>query len=170
MSGPVGIDRRIGTFSCKAAMVNWIQPMEVTLNTVWLLVAVGAFLFWRPEKSRGKPSHRALGRCLTMVSLGVALLLLFPVISFTDDLHAEQAAMEDSSRSVTKARNMMQGCLRAGRTQLVAAVPHPPYSADPLHFLFGSDLAAAPRILALSLNSPHEGRAPPSHVLAICTG
>ena len=64
--------------------------MEVLLNTIWLLVAIGAFLFWRPERYRGTPTARDHDRSFGILALACALVLLFPVISLTDDLHAEQ--------------------------------------------------------------------------------
>ena len=129
-----------------------MQPMEVLLNTIWLLVAIGAFLLWRPERSRkARPSPRPRQTLSQFLALACALVLLFPVISLTDDLHAEQAAMEDSSRSVMKARNMVQGCLRAGGSSFMAAVTHAPYSAAALHLFSGSVvLVETPRSLPYS--------------------
>ena len=138
--------------------------MEVLLNATWLLVAVEAFLFWRPAKFKGTPTDRGQGAFFGIVALACALVLLFPVISLTDDLHAEQAAMEDSSRSVMKARNRVQGCLRAGRSLFLAAVTHAPYSAAPLHLFLGTVVLVETRVLCLTLISTHEGRSPPSNV------
>src|SRR5208337_1532605 len=130
-------------------MKDLIQLMEVVLNAVWLLAAIGAFLFWRPERYRGAPADRTQGRSLGILALACALVLLFPVISVTDDLHAEQAAMEDSSRSVMKARNIVQGCLRAGSSSFRVAVTHAPYSTAALHLLWGSVVAVETPVLCL---------------------
>jgi hypothetical protein len=89
--------------------------MEVLLNTIWLLVAIGAVLFWHAPGQEGTAAPRDHSQSCRVVALACVLILLVPVISVTDDLHQEQAVMEDSSRSVMKARNMVQGCLRAGR-------------------------------------------------------
>jgi len=145
-------------------MADLIQPMEVLLNTFWLLIAVGAFLFWRPEKQRGVRAGRHYGRSLAMVALACALVLLFPVISLTDDLHAEQAAMEDSSRSVMKARQMMQACLHAGKSHSMPAVDGAAYSAAALHRFPGAAVFFETRVPCRPPLSAHEGRSPPSHV------
>jgi hypothetical protein len=145
-------------------MVDFIHVMEVLFNAMWLLVAIGAFLFWRPERFRHCSAERADSRFLGILALACALVLLFPVISLTDDLHAEQAPMEDSSRSIIKARNMVQGCLRASRSPIVATIATAPYSADALHVFFGSVLMIRTRVLCLTLTCPHEGRSPPPNV------
>jgi hypothetical protein len=137
--------------------------MEVLLNTIWLLVAIGAFLFWRPEIDTWRPTPRDHKTSFGIAALACALVLLFPVISLTDDLHAEQITMEDSSRAVMKARALAQGCLRAGRTAVTAAVTIAPYSADALHLFFGSVLRFEKCVFCPTLISPHECRAPPSN-------
>jgi len=138
--------------------------MEVVLNTFWLLVAIGAFLFWRPEKPRGGHAGRHYSRSLATVALGCALVLLFPVISLTDDLHAEQAAMEDSSRSVMKARQMVQACLHAGKSPFIPAVDGAACSAAALRRFPGAAVLFETRVLCRHPLSAHEGRSPPSQV------
>jgi len=137
--------------------------MELLLNTIWLLVAIEAFLFWRPARYKGTPTVRDHNNSFGILALACALVLLFPVISLTDDLHAEQAAMEDSSRTVMKARNLLHGCLRGGRSPFLATVTTAPYTATSLHMFFGSVVLIETRFLCLTLISPREGRAPPSN-------
>jgi hypothetical protein len=71
--------------------------MELLLNLAWLLLALPAYWLWR----RGSETRLARGvtslQCL--LALGCVLVLLFPVISASDDLHAMRAEMEDSSLS-----------------------------------------------------------------------
>lgn len=71
--------------------------MELLLNLVWVLLALPAYWLWR----RGVLARQ--GRCVTslqcLLSLGCALVLLFPVISASDDLHAMRAEMEESATS-----------------------------------------------------------------------
>jgi hypothetical protein len=66
--------------------------MELFLNLAWLLLALPAYWLWR----RGTRRFSSL-QCL--LALGCVLVLLFPVISASDDLHAMRAEMEDSSIS-----------------------------------------------------------------------
>jgi len=138
--------------------------MEVLLNAIWLLVAMGTFVFWCPRRRRGTRSDREHDLSFVMLALAVALVLLFPVISLTDDLHAEQAAMEDSSRSVMKARHMVQACLRAGTSSLMAVVSHAPFSAATPYLFSGLVVPVETCLLCLTLVSTHEGRAPPAKV------
>ncbi|MGO8795211.1 MAG: hypothetical protein ACLQLC_10340 [Candidatus Sulfotelmatobacter sp.] len=69
--------------------------MELFLNLAWVLLALPAYWLWQ----RNAEAHR--GRRLTpwqcLLALGCALVLLFPVISASDDLHAMRAEMEDSA-------------------------------------------------------------------------
>ena len=137
--------------------------MEVLLNIIWVLVAMGAFFFWQAqvEGAAKRCEHNTRYRLL---ALTIALVLLFPVISLTDDLHAAQAAMEESSRSVMKVRNMLRGCLHAGGTASTAAVPHFPYSATGRCSFSGTVLSVETRVLSLTLVRIHEGRSPPFQV------
>jgi hypothetical protein len=83
--------------------------MELFLNLCWLSLVVPAYLLWRERlavagEGRGKD---LVARPLVFIcTLGCAFVLLFPVISASDDLHAMRAEMEESSpgkRSVSQA-------------------------------------------------------------------
>jgi hypothetical protein len=70
--------------------------MELLLNLVWLTLALPAIWIWRHEPasvghSRG---HSRLGSSLILMCV---LVLLFPVVSATDDLHPMRTEMEESS-------------------------------------------------------------------------
>jgi hypothetical protein len=68
--------------------------MELLLNLVWLtfaLLALGSR--WQARSER----HR--DRLTPLVVLSCVLILLFPVISVTDDLHPIRPEMEESSVS-----------------------------------------------------------------------
>jgi hypothetical protein len=64
--------------------------MELLLNLLWVLLALPAYWLWRRSAQRFSSLQ-----CL--LALGCVLVLLFPVISASDDLHAMRAEMEDSS-------------------------------------------------------------------------
>jgi hypothetical protein len=73
--------------------------MELFLNLCWLSLLVPAYLLWRRRISA---PHRRLDRTTAstlafVCVLGCTLVLLFPVISASDDLHAMRAEMEESS-------------------------------------------------------------------------
>jgi len=71
--------------------------MELLLNIAWLLLAVPGYWLWRHG------ADTRLARRVTslqfLLALGCVLVLLFPVISATDDLHAMRTEMEESATS-----------------------------------------------------------------------
>ena len=69
--------------------------MELLLNLVWLLLALPAYWLWRREA--GARPGRGITSLQCLLALGCVLVLLFPVISASDDLHAMRAEMEESS-------------------------------------------------------------------------
>src|SRR5215469_13980099 len=71
--------------------------MELLLNLLWLLLVMPAFWLWR--YSRTAPLRRAASPLHCLLALGCLLVILFPVISATDDLHAMRAEMEESPTS-----------------------------------------------------------------------
>jgi len=138
--------------------------MEVFLNAIWLLVAIGAYLFWWTDEEDGALERREYNSRYRVLALACGLILLFPVISLTDDLHAEQAAMEDSSRSIMKARHLALGCLRASRTPFMPVVSDAPDSAASLRFFLAAIVLVETPVLCLTLISAHEGRSPPCKI------
>jgi hypothetical protein len=76
--------------------------MELLLNLAWLLLALPACWLWRSSRS-GRGCHRSTSlQCL--LALAAALVMLFPVVSATDDLHAMRAEMEESPASKRSVR------------------------------------------------------------------
>lgn len=68
--------------------------MELLLNLVWLLLALPAYCLWRGTRPAYAGRRATSLQCL--LTLGCMLVILFPVISATDDLHVMQAEMEES--------------------------------------------------------------------------
>jgi hypothetical protein len=66
--------------------------MEVLLNSIWLLVAMGAFLFWQAEGEEGTARRREHHRRFRLLALACALILLFPVMWNYQTDGAKQAA------------------------------------------------------------------------------
>lgn len=74
--------------------------LELLLNLVWVLVVAASLFLWRRLLSANEScSHRPL---TALVALVCILVLLFPVISATDDLHVAEFAIEDSGRKVLR--------------------------------------------------------------------
>jgi hypothetical protein len=63
--------------------------MELVLNLAWVLLAASMFGLWLRHSPRAAGDRR-----MQLVALAVLLLILFPVISVTDDLQAIQNAAE----------------------------------------------------------------------------
>jgi hypothetical protein len=68
--------------------------MELTLNLLWLLVGTGAFtalrIHWRKH-------DRCVPWCVAALALFCVVVLLFPVISASDDMQASSQMAEESS-------------------------------------------------------------------------
>jgi hypothetical protein len=69
--------------------------MEFFLNLCWFALLLPAYVLWRRRVS-SQPWTRA--SFVIVCTLGCALVLLFPVVSASDDLHAVGQAMEESER------------------------------------------------------------------------
>jgi hypothetical protein len=72
--------------------------MELLLNLLWLTLALPAIWMWRHQSVCAKDRPR-FHRIRPLVLFGCVLMLLFPVVSATDDLHAMRQEMEESSSS-----------------------------------------------------------------------
>ncbi|HEX8926695.1 MAG TPA: hypothetical protein VF786_12930 [Terriglobales bacterium] len=132
--------------------------MELLLNLVWVLIA-GTALSWH-LRSAPKDRKQFL---LALGALCCALLLLFPTISVSDDLHVQAIVTEDSSPT----------------KRLASAITHAaPVYQIAIFFVFSALVAAlfrtvcfvrtttpAPYLSAL-LDRPVLGRAPPALSLA----
>jgi len=72
--------------------------MELVLNLFWLTLALPAIWMWRHESVCAKDCRR-FDRIRPCVLFGCVLMLLFPVVSATDDLCAMRQEIEESSPS-----------------------------------------------------------------------
>ena len=68
--------------------------MELALNLLWLMLGVPAIWMWRHESVCAKDC-RCFGGIRSFVLFGCVLMLLFPVISATDDLNAMRQEIRD---------------------------------------------------------------------------
>ncbi|MGA7292132.1 MAG: hypothetical protein WBW53_10855 [Terriglobales bacterium] len=81
--------------------------MELFLNLCWLSLLLPAYLLWRQRAAstcsrssiQGAKQGPAASPLIFLGILGCILVLLFPVISATDDLHAMRPEMEESERA-----------------------------------------------------------------------
>ena len=107
--------------------------MELTLNLVWVCVAVAAIL---AQIATLCGSGASLGRPASyvrkLIAMGCALVILFFVISMTDDLHNQQVLVEDrksSRNAAVMATTANLATLRTVPTQLLLFFPPPMVSA-----------------------------------------
>ena len=69
--------------------------MELGLNSLWLVfccAALGRWGWWNPHRQN---LRREWGKLTIIAPLAVALVLLFPAISISDDLHGLKVPMEE---------------------------------------------------------------------------
>ncbi|HEY1659517.1 MAG TPA: hypothetical protein VGG14_14280 [Candidatus Sulfotelmatobacter sp.] len=130
--------------------------MELLLNLAWLLLVLPGYWLWRRSTYSRHTNSR---QCL--LALGCAFVLLFPVISATDDLHAMRGEMEDplsckrvvrpTGEKHTTGVNRLQGA--AGLVLGALALPA----------LEGRELQVPSSISSNAILVPvrHAGRAPP---------
>ena len=72
------------------------RPMELVLNLFWVAIALAAFcaLLRRRRAASQVPYAKAL------LALACVLVLLFPVVSASDDLHPAQAVLEEATKRI----------------------------------------------------------------------
>jgi len=140
--------------------------MELLLNLAWLLLALPAYWLWRV--SRRAPLQCNFSALQSLLALGCVLVILFPVISATDDLCAMRAEVEESPAS-------KRGIRHAGNDK--PSVWNARLQAPPA--LLAAFKSFAPNVewVDLQLSSPsllpaepvalRSGRAPPASSLAL---
>jgi hypothetical protein len=130
--------------------------MELFLNLFWLSLLVPAFLLWR-QRTSSDVSHRHV---VLICVLGCILLLLFPVISATDDLHPMRPEMKESERSFRHASNNTRTLHVPARS----SYPLLPRSTSVTVAFdqIGSVIPLQPRTFSTFYASARSGRAPPS--------
>jgi hypothetical protein len=138
--------------------------MELLLNLAWILLALPAYWLWR--RDAGARLARRVTSLQCLLALGCVLVLLFPVISASDDLHAMRAEMEESSTSKRAVRqagsdknsawvNRLQGPPMAVASALWTVAPQ-------VRLLEVSVACLSPAARPCLV---HAGRAPPSSLL-----
>lgn len=103
--------------------------MELLLNVAWVLMVLPAYWLWR-KRAPHDPREAAFTAVQCLMALGCVLILLFPVISATDDLHAMRCEIEEPgvNKRAVKAGND-KGSASVSRPQA------PPAMAVDMHWL-----------------------------------
>jgi hypothetical protein len=118
--------------------------MELALNLAWVCVTLSGFALLKSSLSRASGcSARQPSRWQKIMAMSCALIILFFVISMTDDLHDQQMAVEESrSLQVT-----------AEKASPLRASPHPVVTPSFLLFF-------APARYCFSLSAAEKLRRP----------
>jgi hypothetical protein len=144
--------------------------MELVLNLVWLTLALPAFWLWR-RKSVFAQGHGRFDRVRPFLLLGCVLMLLFPVVSATDDLHAMRQEMEESSpskRVVKQAINDKSTARLSNGGALPAVIS--PVALGPGDEACGLVLPVSVFLPQQSQFNDRASRAPPFSLLSTCVG
>jgi hypothetical protein len=134
---------------------------ELLLNVAWVLLALPAYWLWRR-----RADVRGIGALQCLLALGCVLVLLFPVISATDDLHAMRAEMEDSAVSKRTVRQAGSDRNTAWSNRMQA----PPAAMASADWLAVPEVGRM-EVLMVRVSPPagpgvlHAGRAPPLSLL-----
>ena len=140
--------------------------MELLLNVVWLMLVVPGIWLWRREPVSRR--SRRLYSVHSVLSLGCILMLLFPVMSLTDDLHAmrqeEESSSSPSKRTVRQAAGDKVPCwlssFGSARPELIS-----PSSFRPSNEVCGQVLTQRILLPVQGRLGTRAGRAPPLSLL-----
>jgi hypothetical protein len=134
--------------------------VELLLNLAWLLLALPAFWLWSISRSDRASRNFSAAQCLLV--LGCVLVMLFPVVSATDDLCAMRAEIEESpagKRGIRQAGNDKPSAWHS-RLQIFPAQVSPSTSLA-LNVEWAELRSGSPRPLAEKPLTLRPGRAPP---------
>jgi hypothetical protein len=133
--------------------------LELLLNLLWLLLMVPAFWVWRQARC-AQPGCTVHSR-RSLLLIACVVLLLFPIISASDDLQAMRPEVEEcTSRDVQR---HALGCRHTNTPDHSGLVTFLPAPATVMPFVtclgLATDLPSKP--FAAPTRSLHSGRAPP---------
>jgi hypothetical protein len=134
------------------------NEMELLLNLVWLLLALPAYCLWHNSRDSRKSGGPSPVQCL--LALSCALVLLFPVVSATDDLHAMRAEMEESSKRSLRQAGGEKSSVGDSRWHNLPAAVAAFAMLAPLRKTWRL-LHVPPLFFAVAASAVHSGRAPP---------
>jgi|SRR5208282_5288903 hypothetical protein len=134
--------------------------MELLLNLAWLLLTLPAWWLWR--RSRAARSRHEVRSWQCVLTLGCVLVILFPVISATDDLCAMRAEQEEPQSSKRIVRQATNDKASLGHNRLPST---PALVGTPLSFSLKAERGTLAPGTLLSLPATSStlppGRAPP---------
>jgi hypothetical protein len=98
--------------------------MELLLNLVWMALAVGAFgaLARMQRAAAQKDRIPGVKDVKALLALSCVLVLLFPIVSASDDLHPSQALLEDATKRIQQGIASLDVPVGHGSAALVPVV------------------------------------------------
>ncbi len=133
--------------------------MELLLNLVWVAIVLVAFSAF--VRKRRADAHLAqLPYAKAALVLACVLVLLFPFVSASDDLHPTQAVLEDATKRIQHVVAHYQHQAGSFDSMLPALLA--------LYLMFALVALCARRPIACQVrvihreSTPHDGRSPPS--------
>jgi hypothetical protein len=137
--------------------------MELLLNILWLMLTLPAIWLWLQDPAYVQSSRR-LGRIRPILLLGGILVLLFPVVSATDDMHVMRPELEESSSSKRQVE------LSGSKSHSSPTTLHAPpalrfrlYSFSPSCLIYGRVVITPSRRPEPVYLANRNGRAPPPY-------
>jgi nicotinamide riboside transporter PnuC len=140
--------------------------IELVLNLFWIALALPAYYLWRRQAQSARAIRRITSLQCILV-LGCVLMLLFPVVSATDDLHFIRPESEESSptRRALRTAGNDRGVVWTGGTAfqpVIIAFSAIAMTSVVLHLV--STSVEQPRPVGRAL-TPFGTRAPPAAIL-----
>jgi hypothetical protein len=134
--------------------------MELFLNLCWFLLVFSALVGWRC--GAGFAPFCRLQPSRIVLVLASALLLLFPVISATDDLHVMRADVEESSNGKRSVADSGKDQTGTAHSTVYATASRGPSSAKPEYHVCGCIIADGDRGPLSRFLTARSSRAPPA--------
>lgn len=133
--------------------------MELWLNAVWLLLAFAGIGFCVQHQFASRRSWRAVAPAL--LATAILFVLLFPIVSATDDLYDMQAVVEEpaSRRAVSVTHGGSLAGVSSHSPLFVFLVPL--LLIAPTFTSFGRTLDSSLCLVMELAAERHNGRAPP---------
>lgn len=140
--------------------------MELILNLFWLMLTVPALWLWHKRGLRSDQNKRP---CLLLLSLGCLLVLLFPVISASDDLRAIRVeAVDPITGDTLRDSSPGRSSQPADHGNTSFTVPEAPFVVSIEDPVWSAANSAPTPKAGLRLVSIRVGRAPPLSSLEYC--
>jgi hypothetical protein len=135
--------------------------MESFLNTLWLVIALAALCVWRVRWAQ-QPRERRYADWHQWTAFACALVLLFFMVSLTDDLHSELVVFEECSagRRHATCASCPHHAPPSHPSGDFQAICRPPIF-DSVFAVLGSVSPDRPDFQPVALRRRDSGRAPP---------